>query len=1123
LTFAILKTCCAPDFPPEVAYLVKWNLVDFAPFSPVMYQLQSVKSAFHFMFSALECSAGDDAAWSGVWGLHGLPFNFMAPLTRRPECSYATHVDSCLRKYTAAKTDSEENRSYRNQLQQQQAPAAGADQLSGIAKRPYEEFAMFCRWNRVEARFDKRDDHGGGGDGGGLAPALKVIVEDSLNRLMSVCHVYAQEPESFFAAVRREDEAVLMAADVVIWCLKLVSNAIRVTDVPVVETLYETVIEPTWSKLLSVFSCCANNNLLFPRNDQFAVKSFGMKLKCVTACMWKMAAELARRSVKYAEAICTHSSEVLNTIIALTGLCSVQAKAHGSESCPDATLDAHEGSTDAYDQTGLLWALRFWRCCISYRICLGAALDLLLQLGAQVERLSAIYSEATHVEILEVLEEVAVACSAHFADRSAAPGAATAWGVTISDFLYIDISRVLIQIVAAMLVESIQTSADTSSAHAVSSSAVSSSRNNLIASVIGCGLPSVPVSGDDGQPPVGRGSSLTSLETSHIRGPGLSSSLAQFDAFISQSVTTGEGEEGLGDESSLGGGSLGAIVGEKPQGSLSGLMTTICQLKTLFVEWVSKQYLSSAVFRSYELLHGDVAESGGEGVADSGLETKMLLRLKFERILSSNRLALCYFSILMSGADSRALPSCTSALHCTVARGKDWIQSNEWHNEDSVANGLYSVKVRHLFVLIQMTHVQLFCLSFSRSQLPSSGSPLTATQPALRGDLQDVMQYLPSLCTIVPFTACRCLHAVLTCVTAEALSSAGAAAPPDGGARLVVKIMNAAYGMSKKHNSDQPEEDGGEGAPEVDSKMGSMSSILQSLSSLEHEVGSGFLYCYNHSQITSFAASTSLVNEYVCDNVLFSSVSMLCHIDQHWKFCALASLKGVDLYLWLRVLHHMTATPSQEPAAQVAESPKREVFCAYAHIENISQQLYWLARLPVSDIVTFFGLGESAEEKLGADPLSLLVGHYCGLLERCYAILFEEKVCWTQQRLALTGPGAGGAAVQHLDVYMEVGEFFEVIASTQNRSLFMADKVSSKEASAEVSVETVNINRKHIQNKIRNRFKNGATKKKNAQSKCTGVEDLCERLMDGLANQQYHSHIHAASVSCVLIPGIIGN
>jgi hypothetical protein len=144
--------------------------------------------------------------------------------------------------------------------------------------------------------------------------------------------------------------------------------------------------------------------------------------------------------------------------------------------------------------------------------------------------------------------------------------------------------------------------------------------------------------------------------------------------------------------------------------------------------------------------------------------------------------------------------------------------------------------------------------------------------------------------------------------------------------------------------------------------------------------------------------------------------------------------------------------------------------------------------------------------------LSPLVEHYEGLILTCYRKAYAEKVKWTLQRPV-------GDHCLGLDIFAEVGDFLEIISSTQNKSLFMSSKVSQS-GPEELNMEADIMTRMHIQSKIRNRGRSTPTTKGQVK-KCTGVEDLCERLMDGLVNQAYHFRIHAAAVSFILIPGII--
>jgi len=190
---------------------------------------------------------------------------------------------------------------------------------------------------------------------------------------------------------------------------------------------------------------------------------------------------------------------------------------------------------------------------------------------------------------------------------------------------------------------------------------------------------------------------------------------------------------------------------------------------------------------------------------------------------------------------------------------------------------------------------------------------------------------------------------------------------------------------------------------------------------------------------------------------------------------------------------------------------KADIFNAFERLETIAQQLYWLARLPASKIIQFFGKPENLEEQLASDPLSPLNEQFQGLMLACYSTMLDEKVICVQSNWG-----------RILDPYAEVRDFLEIIASTQNRSLFMSNEVS-KEGSEEPTMDGANIARRHILNKIRKRGMSGTSDRKggNTKSKCTGVDDLCERLMDGLVNQSFHPSIHASAVSYILIPGIL--
>lgn len=1075
LIFAVLKTCCAADFPPEVAYLIKWNLGEFAPYSAPIYQLQSVKAAFHFMFSSLESTAGDDVLWTGVWGLRGLPFSFMSPLARRPECSYATHVDSCLRKHAAAKADNELNQAQRESLRCGENGKEVQDELTSMATRPYEEFAMLCRWRRVDTMLGASE--GEEGDEG-LAVALGRIVQDCLQRLISVCHDFLEHQVSFFDNVPRADEDVLMTADVLIWCLKLVSNSVRGADITTVETLHKAALDLAWPRLAGLFTLCVSKGLL-PAQSQHKTKSLAMKLNGVCVSMWQVAAELAKRSIKYAEMICAHSDEVLNVIITLI-----------ARSCTQAVTIGSGGGAGALDQEVLLWALRFWRCCVAYRLSPGATLNLLLQLYSQVERLAVLFSKDVNVEIMEVLEETSVVCSAYFVGRSTS---ATSGDFSINDFMHIDISRIILQITAILVQNGKTLGTDSHMAGTTSTN----SFLNLVASVIGVA------------PSLNRPSPLSALADAHIRGPGLCVSLRHFSHCCqTAAAAVTEGGEEKRDRIAARG-----VVKIKLQSSLDGIIVTVLQLQKLFVEMIEMRCTPVPVSWSFV----------GRSVVEDGFEkTTRRTRLEFETFLTGNRLALCYFSLL-TVADVPLRPTAFDMLRDLISECETWMGANDKYNEDSVASGLHSVKSRQVYQLIQVTHVQLFALARA---LCVEGE--RSCDDAGWG-VERVLEVMPSLAVLVPLTTCRCLRAILECVVTTALSTASAASDAndvvdagvtdvgDSAHRVVVglvnKVLMAVYGLRQsKKLVDEGEQGGDEDT--IDS------SVLQIISAVNSHSESGFLQYDNEIRKVAGSSTTeccSLVDECLSDHVSFSSLSALCRVDQHWKFTALASLRGSDLHLWLRVLHHLSSTPpmSTNAASQVSTTSilsNKGLFCAFERVEEATQQLYWLARLPASAVVALPEHQENAKDEfIAIDPLSPLSEQYQQLLQRCYSLLFEEKLFWSANR--------GGARC--IDVYAEAGELLEIIASTQNRSLFMSRKVASSEkARAEAGAEASNTTRAHIQSKIRNHGENAGGKvERGVRSRCTGVEDLCERLMDGLTNQQFHHNVHAAAVSFFLVPG----
>ena len=1077
LTFALLKTCCADDFPPEVAYLIQWNISVFSPLSAHMYQLHSLKSAFYFMFSGLECCIGDHVLWSGVWGLYGIPFRFMTPLARRPECSYATHANSCIRKHSAAKADNALNEAERDRSQRSGDSASDKPPLSGIAVRPYEEFAVLCRWRRVDVMFDVKE----GGDN--FMTSLHRIIDDSLSQITSVCHWYSEQKISFFDDIQRGDEDVLMAADVLIWSMKLLTYSIRGCDIATVEVVQKAIFMTIWPKLVTLFTFCVSHGLLFPIKKCFKCKAMAIKLKSICTWMWKFAAEIARRSFKYAEIICTHSSEVLNLIITMEGMSAAQASSRegGSESeSRNVFDDAEYFINDASDQTILLWALRFWRCCASYRISSGATLNLMLQLYAQVERFGILFSEIVHIEVLELLEEITVSCSVFFLNRArlASP---TFVGVSINDIVYLDLCRIVFQVMAVMVRTRHSGKIYSNGNRRIPS--VNCSYENFFVSVVGID-PSVLSS---------IAAPLRSLWASHIRGIGLCAAVDQFAA-LDCDIATGNDQSNLPIADNEG----------KLQTSLSGLKNTIVQLKTLFVDMIERVHITNGEFCCYDMTFGD---------SSSTLKMKKRKYLEFQCCLSQNLLALSYFSILLRPENMIQSSTLGVQLLCRIImKGDLWIRSNEVHNENSVTAGLYSVKVQQVFLLTQLTHAQLFSLAFSHiNKFTGAISNKIATWFRQKG-VTYVLRYMSSLSPIVPFTAYRCLHAVLTYTTASVISVANVAVDHDLKV-LVNEVLKAAYGIKNKSellSSDKMEIDGED--------TNALVNIMNVVSSPEHSVSSTFLYIDNNFPLSSFETYPYLVNEVLTDNILCSSFSKLCRVDRHWMLCAMASLRGLDLHLWVRVLRDISGEDQpQDSNSLLTDShhlsvSKIELFNAYESVEDIAQELYWLARLPASNIVTFWGKPKTLEESLAADPLSHLVEHYEGLILTCYRKAYAEKVKWTLQRPV-------GDHCLGLDIFAEVGDFLEIISSTQNKSLFMSSKVSQS-GPEELNMEADIMTRMHIQSKIRNRGRSTPTTKGQVK-KCTGVEDLCERLMDGLVNQAYHFRIHAAAVSFILIPGII--
>ena len=1075
LTFAILKTCCAHDFPPEVAYLIKWNTAEMNSNFSYVYQLQSIKSAFCYMFSEVECNVGDMVLWSGGWGLRGAPVSVMTPLLRRPECSYSAHVKYCLEKQVAARSDIECNELYRLHLRQQENGLSdGGTSLpnqSGIAMRPHEEFALLSRWNRVDSMFIKESDCCP------LADTMNRMLNDCLELVTRHCHESVNKQMSSVDDTNGESTAILVA-DILIWLLKLLSNSIRIADCSTISIIDEHIIRQNWPIMMNLFSLCVENGILFPEQNDFTSNLFSKSLIRICTCAWRVAAELSKRSKCFVEISCSSNTPALDVITRMViayfdGFYSSTNRNFHNSGTGFCEFDS---SADCDEQMVLVWAIRFWRCCVSYHICLSVTLTLIRQVSENVDKLQKIFAPQVNVELMQLLEDTAMECSLYLHCRGESPTSSLVADdeITPNDLVHVEISCILMDLTATLLSRDVEWTEDK-----LFTISLTNNIGNLVSTVMGTADPTIS---KEKEP-------LHLFLTSHSRGPGLCSSIHHF--FRERAKNILAAEQGCDKRP------LSPILGKnKLENTYSGITSAVSQVRKAFLLHCQTHLFKQSSFCNYnnlqETVNGDIPQECHSYTM--GIKSQQSLLTSLTQVFVLNRLALCYFS-LMSPDNEAAFAS----LCHLVYQGDEWIQQHEWLNKDSVSCGLYSLQIHQMFQFITLTQIQLF--AFVQNGLKVHVGEISSDFPvnmrycvehiASKG-MTAILDHLFIICSLVPITTYDTLKAIVSHIIRNSLSKSELLSCQVE--CLLDIIIKAAY-------FSRPDEDFTLMTDKVNSQRDK----------------SGFLYFDNVDRTSSAkSANQSLICD-MNDHVQFSEVARLCSIDNHFFFTALASLKGLDLTCWLKALHHVVQAPKAQngndtmPSEIVSGCSLLEF--TYKKCEKIAHRLYWLARLPVSTVDSFLKGGGRLENGIENYPLQFVQEDYVDMFRSCYSMLFEDmmwRVWYRNQK---------STECVDIDTVFEVGALVEVVASTFNQSICKAQV--ALEGNHQESMEDESFTEKHIKNRIRSKALNITADNRisRGKSRGDGMEELFERLFAALVNQHVHTAVYATSVSVALIPG----
>lgn len=1060
LTYAILKTCCTSDFPPEMASIVVSNAVvsagscysrgpTLSTSTNTMQELHTLRTLHNFICCKQEILAGD-ALW-GVWGggcggtngratvaYAGPPLPM--PHARRTEATYSTHAKDCISNTAKVVEDIRHNSSLgaedlitANDVDSGSSGVGGKKDPSkgwaGAARTPQEEFALQCRWARGEALFVTGVWNLGSSLGGSIAGALEIMqYSDDLTSASVAIDIGVVATSILVGALRSAPDA---------------SSPTALSSDSLATVLFRESIMPIWPLVLTVMG--RHGSCLTAASSSSQSSSLFLK------SLWRLFAEISRSGREFCEWMCSRG--LLEIGISILGQrishftdASFPASSSQKENVQGGEwyLDINGSESSSFD--GLSWMLRCVRCAATYFIDTDQIVNMLSTLWMlclqHCERQSEVASQKCTVswlhatlgeegvsELFILLEELAVSCSLEIRARQYEIKRSL---LPKGDYRSCEaLCRIILDIAVAAV------------NYVTTTEVVDRAINKFdvaclqfIASVLGSNISELSI----------RTPMSVALMGSYLRGPGLCHELefsihneaasVSSDSFISQID------------------------------SVRALFADMFSTKSCF--WNNRPFSvhsQSAIFDSYELC------------------------LQEAYCLSRRRLLLCGLTI-----GTQLEVSAAAAIIEEVAR---LIAAFEFESVNlmvsSVAAGLFANEIRRITQHSIYVNLQLDCVLLMSQE--SMGLLQNNDDEKLLGY---VSEWLPHILDFVPITARLLLEVVIrsyvnkdepekvhftwdrnmTHITfIEDVDVTGQHRKEASADSAVIRsVLNAILQQTDGSCSASSSQYVRTGHLHIDNCVGTDTTHSGDSVSPFRKSLQDTLELHNHSAVISSTTTPA------------SPVALV----QHWMYDCLKALRGRFVMRWVQVL-----------AARVIASSKDASCVVWGGI-SYGQLMFWMCRLVVSDLTYNSPHVESPDVlQIDGDPLSFCVDEYSSIMSVAVAGLYNATKC-----------GADLTMSQSWSDFVELAETCVDISQT-----FAASAPSL--TSADDGVSSVPTRSKILHLRPWEPKNLGVSSIHGAGSNAEGALDVVGRLLDGVCNQTCsEGRVHAVSLAPLMVAGL---